>query len=324
MSKLNILITGASGSIGFPTFVELLASNTYEITVLLRDSIKNRRKFKRYLNMINIVWGKIENLDDVSKAVRGQDIIIHLAAIIPPKAKQDPEYTKLINVIGTSNLTNAAKNLDQDPKFIYLSSITVYGDRINNPWISITDPVDLKNDDVYTRTKIEAEDLIKQSGLEYVIFRLSYCTSPNSLRLDPLVFDVPLKTSIEIIDSRDVALAILHSIERSQVWNNIYNLGGGASCRIIFKDYLDEMFKIIGLGSNFLPENAFAKSGFHCGFYLSDDTQAVLGFQKHDLNDWYEIVRDWIGFKRHFVPLVRWFIRKYLLSKSIYYKKQKI
>ncbi len=321
MTRTRILLTGASGTVGFETFKKLLAENNrYLIRIFVRGSKKNRKLFKPYEDKIETIWGDIQDYEATKKAIENQEIIIHAAAVIPPLAYEKPDYTKKVNYGGTKNLIRAAKKLNEKIKIIYTSSIVIYGDRLKNPFIKINDPPN--PNDVYGETKLKSENLIKQSGYEYLIFRLSYIPSVNTLKFDPVMFRMPLNTPIEIIDPRDTAKAILNAINKKEVWNKTYILAGGPKNRIIFKKYLNDLLKIMGFGDNFLPEEAFAKEGFNCGYCETGEIQDLLKFQTHDIKDFYEQVKDWIGIKRYFIPLVKWFIKKYLLHKSKIYKKQ--
>jgi len=135
---------------------------------------------------------------------------------------------------------------------------------------------------------------------------------------------MPLDTHIEIISGKDVALAIANSITVKEIWNNIYNLGGGENCRIIFKNFLNDLLEIIGIGRDYFPKEAFAEKGFNCG-YISDNSklQKKVKFQNDHLKYFYQKVKDWIGIKRYFVRTFRWFIKKYLLKCSKCYKKHR-
>lgn len=321
--KKNILLTGASGSIGIYILKELLnRKEKFNLKVFARGSHKNRKLFKSYSTEIDIVWGDITDIEKCRKAVKEQDIIIHAAAIIPPKAYKKPDDTKEVNIGGTKNIIDALKSFDSEAKIIYTSSIVVYGDRLDNPIITNRDKPN--PNDIYGKTKVEAENIIKNSGLEYIIFRLSYVATVDKLRFNPIMFKMPLKTPIEIIHPEDVALAIGNSIEKENLWNHTYNLGGGENCRKIFKEYLNDILEIMGIGRNYFPEEAFAKKGFNCGYFSnSSDLQDLLNFQTKDLEDFYQKVRDWIGVKRIFARIFRWFIKKYLLRYSKFYKKYK-
>lgn len=323
MTKLNVMLTGASGMVGKKILEELIFKGLFSIRVFLRDSKKNRKLMRSFAtNDVEVVWGSLENPKEVIKAVENQDVIIHAAALQPSNANYDAKKVHLVNVTGTENILNAAKK-QKNARIIYTSSISVYGDRLKDPYIKSTDPVVKSDHDPYAKSKLEAEDLIKKSSLDYLIFRLSYCTSTEMLRFQSLMFDMPLDTRVEIIDTRDVAKAVANSILLKEIWNRTFNLGGGTKCQIIFREHFNDIVEIMGFGRDFLPEEAFAKGGFHCGFFDTTEVQSLLKFQVHTLQDFYDDIRKWIGIKRYFVPLVKPIVRWYLLKKSRYYKEFK-
>jgi nucleoside-diphosphate-sugar epimerase len=308
------LLNGVSGNIGIDVFQELLSKqNNINLRLFVRGSKKNKKLFKPYKEQIEIIWGGILDYKAAKRAVQNQDIIIHMAGIIPPECYKDNEYTYKVNVIGTKNILKASKELKKPPKIIYTSSIVVYGDRLENQLIKVDDRP--SPNDIYGLTKLHAESLIRKSGLEYVILRLSYCVSTRILKMTPLLFLMPLETKVEIIHTKDVAIAIANAITHKEVWNRTFLLGGGEECRIVFRTHANDLFEILGFGRDFLPEDAFEKDGFNCGYYENTEAQNLLKFQHHNLEDFYEEVREWIGFKRHFVPLVKWFVKKYLLRR---------
>jgi nucleoside-diphosphate-sugar epimerase len=329
MVKIKVLLTGASGTVGIDVFQELLYRyNDYEVSLFLRPSKKNLKHFQSYNNGngIHIFWGLLDNYNDVERAVKNQDIIIHLAAVLPDIAMFDPELAKKTNIEGTQKIIRAMQKQEVKPKLIYTSSVALYGDRLKNPIIKISDELDINSDDIYAQTKLVCENLIKESGLEYSIFRLSYCASTHMLKMRPLMFHMPLDTKVEIIHTKDVAKALINAIEVNEVWGKTYNLAGGKRCQITFRENLNDILGIMGFGRNFFPEEAFAKSGFHCGYYDTtemNENQKLLNFQNHTLEDFYSEVKKWIGFKRYLIPIVRPILRWRLLKKSKFYQEFK-
>ena len=320
MQKTKVLLTGASGTVGIDIFKELLSRlDIYDIRLFLRASKKNKKRFIPYSKKVEIIWGSIENYEEVKRALEDQDVVIHAAAVIPSTSHYNPEIVNLVNVEGTRNVINAMLLQKKPTKLIYPSSIVVYGDRLKDPNIKITDPIKVSSGHPYAESKIAAEHLIQESGLEYVIFRLSYCTSTDMLKFRPVLFDMALKTSVEILDTRDVALAIVNTINTREVWGKIFNLGGGEQCQIEFGEHIDDMLEIMGFGRHFFPEEAFAQGDSHCGFYDTKEIEELLKFQNHDLSDFYADVKKWIGFKRYLVPLFRPIIRWVLSKRSKYY-----
>ena len=319
---MKVLLTGAFGNVGISTLKELL-NKDYNVRVLEVYNRKNRKIAKKFKNRIEVMWGDLRNKEEVNNAVQNQDIVIHLAAIIPPLADINPSLAESVNVGGTKNILDAIKEQTQKPRLIFTSSVAVYGDRRYNPMIEVSDPLAPSRGDYYAITKISAEKLIRESSVDFAIFRLTYITSIDKLNMDPLMFHMPLDTSIEICDTKDVGLALVNSINCDEVWGETFNLAGGKQCRITYREYLNDMMEIFGLGRNFLPEEGFAEKDFHCGFMNTNKSQNLLKYQKHTLEDYYREVKNKIGPKKHFMPAIKWMIRLNLLKRSEPYRRYK-
>ena len=317
---MKVLLTGAFGNVGISTLKELL-NKGHKVRVIEIYNKKNRKLAKRFKNKIDLIWGDLRNKEDVNNAVHNQDIIIHLAAIIPPLADVNPNLAESVNVGGTRNILNAINNQLNKPKLLFTSSVAVYGDRRYNPMIDVTDSLAPSKGDFYAITKIAAEKLIRESGVEFAIFRLTYITSIDKLNMDPLMFHMPLDTHIEICDTKDVGLALVNAIECDDVWGGTFNIAGGNECRTTYREYLNDMMEIFGLGRNFLPEEGFAEKDFHCGYMNTSKSQNLLNYQKHTLEDYYREVKKKIGPRKHFMPAIRWIVRLKLLKRSERYRR---
>ncbi|MFX0033200.1 MAG: NAD-dependent epimerase/dehydratase family protein [Promethearchaeota archaeon] len=312
---MKILVTGAFGNVGLSTLDQLLKRN-HEVRIIEIKSKKNKKLAKKYKSKIEIVWGDLRNSNDVEKAIDGQDIVIHLAAIIPPLADYNPELAEAVNVGGTINVLNMIKKQKKMPKLIFTSSIAVYGDRRLNPLIKVSDPLNPSRGDFYALTKISAEKAIKESGIEFLILRLTYITSVDKLDMDPLMFHMPLDTCIEICDTKDVGLALANAVNSNKVWGETMHIAGGEQCRTNYKDYINTMMEIFGLGEQLLPEQAFAKKDFHCGYMDTERSQKIFDYQYHTLNDYYNEVREKVGTKKPFFKIFKRTIKYHLLKRS--------
>ena len=327
MVKKKILLTGASGTVGKEVLKELLSrTNKYEISLFLRGSPKNKKLFKHYVGKVKIFWGTLQNFPEVKEAVNDQDVVLHLAAALPDVGFKNPEFLISTNVDGTQNIIDAMLSQPNKPKLIYTSSVAVYGDRRKNPIIKLSDSVDKNSKDLYTTTKINAEKLVKDSTLEFVIFRVSYVTATDMIKFRKVMFYIALDTNVETIHAKDTSLALVNAIESKEVWNRTFNLGGGEKCQISYRDNLNDMFELMGFGRNFLPDEAFSKHHSHCGYFDTEEMnyiQRILNFQNSTLDDFYEEVKKWIGIKRYLVPLVKPILRWYILRKSEFYQDYK-
>ncbi|HHH53895.1 MAG TPA: NAD(P)-dependent oxidoreductase, partial [Bacteroidetes bacterium] len=219
---------------------------------------------------------------------RNKDFVIHLAAIIPPLADKKPALSWKVNVEGTRNLIKGIEKYSTNAFLLYSSSISVYGDRLKNPWIKVSDPLRPSEGDEYAKNKIEAEKIIQNSKLDWTIFRLTAIMGGH--QISELMFHMPLETPLEIATPEDTARAFVHALnKRKQLSKKIFNLGGGEKCRIIYKDFLKRSFEISGLGKLNFPHKTFAEKNFHCGYYADgDELENILHFRKDTIDTYFE------------------------------------
>lgn len=286
--KKRIFLTGASGTVGYEALKQLhQQKEKYEITVFDVKSKTAEKKFKPFQNDITIHYGSITDAEKLNKIGKDIDVAIHLAAIIPPLADEKPELSYEVNVTGTQNLIKALEVNSPNAFLLYSSSISVYGDRLENPNILVEDDLTPSEGDAYAVTKIHAEQAIQNSLLNWSIFRLGAIMGGH--KMSKLMFHQPLNTSMEIATPEDTARAFVKAIEKQpELSKKIFNLGGGESCRISYKAFLERSFDIFGLGNlNFAPK-AFAEKNFHCGFYADGDVlENILKFRQDDLEAYF-------------------------------------
>jgi len=306
--KTRILITGATGNIGRYVIQELLQRNIYTIRVLALGTAEERKWLSSYQENIEIVWGDIRNIEVVKKAVQDTTAVIHLAAIIPPLADEQPQLAEAVNVGGMKNILKAVEITNSSPRFLFCSSVSIYGDRVSNPCIKVGDPIQPSVGDHYATTKVEAEELLHKSSLSWTIFRLSAISNPR-YEFGPLVFHMPLETSIEWCMAQDVAFCLVEALtlDENTIGQRIYNLGGGLTCRVIFRDYLSHALRLHGLSPKVIEEDLFAKQNFHCGYYVDgDELAALIPFQRSSMQNIYNEMSShipfWQKFLNHFIP----------------------
>lgn len=322
---MNVLLTGGFGNVGKSTLKALIVKG-YNIQVFDIETPQNRKFAQEYTDcpQVDIIWGDLRNSEDVLRAFdTGVDVVIHLAAVIPPLADKNPELARDVNVGGTHNICAAIKAQAAKPRLIYTSSISVYGDRVNNPLIKMTDDVAPNEGDEYAKDKLAAEELIQNTDIEWTIFRLTYIVSMDKLEMDPLMFHMPLRTSIEICHTKDVGLALANAVEKKEVWGKIFHIAGGETCRTTYREYIQRMLEIFGLGTRSLPEEAFSTGKFHCGFMDTTQSQHLLQYQQHTLEDYYKEVEKKVGYKRWITRMVRWVVWNHLLNKSEFYRENR-
>lgn len=300
----KILLTGASGAVGFETFKELLRRRRdFIIRILCLDNKFERKLFKPYVEKIEIQWGDLRDRKAVQAAVSGVGAVIHTAAVIPPLADHNPGLAWQVNVGGTETLVAAMCEQDSPPKLIYTSSVSVYGDRVKNPHIRVGDALQPSVGDEYAQTKIQAEKIIQASPLDWTILRLCGILT-DRLKIQPLMFHMPLETSLEWCHAADAGFALVEAVACRDIVGRVFNLGGGEKCRVKARNFIQRMFPLFGLDHSVIPEYAFATQNFHSGDYVDgDELESLLHFRRRTLEDFFRGIRERVS------PLQRFFMR---------------
>jgi nucleoside-diphosphate-sugar epimerase len=159
----KILITGVNGFVG-SHLAERLIENKIEVIGLSRNIEKISWLENKGLKSLK---GDILNISEFENNITGCDVIVHSASW-SGNLNISEDMAWKTNVEGTANIISLAKKLGIK-KIIYISSIAVYGlnnsllidESTNTPFIN----------ELYTDSKITAENLIINSGMPYVIIR---------------------------------------------------------------------------------------------------------------------------------------------------------
>jgi nucleoside-diphosphate-sugar epimerase len=321
---MKVLVTGAFGNIGRSTIEELIGQGH---TVRCFD-IKTRanEKAARQLNgQVEVVWGDLRSPDDIAAAVRGQDAVIHLAFIIPKlsatgfESEDHPDWAREINVGGTRNLVEAMAAQSKSPRLLFASSYHIYG-RTHHmpPPRTVDDPP--RPVEHYACHKVEAESLIRASELEWAIFRLA-AALPLSMKMDPGMFDVPLENRMEYVHTRDVGLAFANAVSNPDVWGKTLHIGGGPRCQYIYREITEKVLDGMGVGS--LPDEAFTSTPFPTDWLDTEESQRLLQYQHHTLDDYVADMKKLLGFRRRLVRVFLPLARSWLLRQSPYLRPER-
>lgn len=96
MKKTNVLVTGASGTVGFEVLQQLLDQEDFQITVFDKTSKISEEKLMPFKDRVDLIFGDITTSRDLQN-IKDIDVAIHLAAIIPPLADELPELAQKVN-----------------------------------------------------------------------------------------------------------------------------------------------------------------------------------------------------------------------------------
>lgn len=162
---LRILITGGAGYIGSHVVKALLEAHFSHLIVL--DNLSSG--FANSVENVKFIHGDVRDFSLLSHVLATEKIeaVMHFAALTHiPQSIQQPLLYYQNNAVGCAHLLQAC--LDHHVKyFIFSSTAAVYGQTTEN--ISENNPLLPTNP--YGRAKLMAEQMIKDSGLNYVILR---------------------------------------------------------------------------------------------------------------------------------------------------------
>ncbi len=318
--KLRVLVTGASGTVGKEVVSQLTQDkDKYVVSVFDLKTKESEKFFRRFKSNISVHYGDIGNEQTVAQACKDKDAVIHLAAIIPPLADEDHVLAEKVNVKGTRNLIQGLQKHSSGAFFLYSSSISVYGDRLQNPLIKTDDPLEPCERDYYAKTKLKAEKLIREEVKHWTIFRLTAIMGVDNHRASPLMFHMPPDTKMEICTPSDTARAFVYALHhRQELEKQIFNLSGGASCRIGYSEFIQRSFKISGLGKPDFKPGTFAEKNFHCGYYADgDDLEKILHFRQDSIEDYFVRLKQSVSLlQKGATMLLRFFIKRRLQRLS--------
>ena len=319
---MKILITGAFGNIGQAT-LEALIRRGHEVRCFDVPTKRNRRIAKRWRQSpIEIQWGDLRNLEDVQRSVIDREAVIHLAFVIPTlsatgvSTEDAPDWAYEINVGGSRNLIRAMKAQSPAPRLLFTSSLHVFGQTQHlPPPRRVTDAVHPAEH--YSQHKVAVEQLVRESGLTWAIFRLG-AAMPVRMIFDAAMFEVPLNNRIEFVHRRDVARAIANALETEGVWGRLWLIGGGPRNHYRYGDLSAKILDAMAVGM--LPDEAFSHTPYPTDWLDTAESQRLLAFQQLTLDDYVAEMRSMLGWRRVFVQAFRPLARAWLLAKSPYYR----
>lgn len=129
LKNKSILVTGGAGFIGSNLCETLLQINA-KVTCLDNFATGHRHNIQPFLENKNftLIEGDIRDLETCQKVCKGQDFILHQAALgSVPRSIADPITTNNVNIGGFLNMLVAARD-NKVNRFIYAASSSTYGD----------------------------------------------------------------------------------------------------------------------------------------------------------------------------------------------------
>jgi len=211
---MKIFMTGATGFVG-RNIAGRLVEEKHELRCLVRDSEAEAAWFLKGIGA-EVVEGDIQVSHSLASGAAGCDAVIHLVGII----FKGPEISfEQVHVEGTRNMLVAA-DAAGIKRFVHMSAL---GTRAGAGA-------------AYHRTKWDAEEIVRASGLDYTIFRPSIVYGAGGEFINMLMKQIRLMPVLPVIGNGryrmqpisvdDVAACFSASLTNETTVNKVYEIGG--------------------------------------------------------------------------------------------------
>lgn len=230
---MRVLVTGGSGFVGRALVSELQAHG-FGVRVLARGS-------RGVVDGVETVRGSVTDWTGLEEACRGCDAVIHLVGII---AEVGAQTYRRVHVDGTRNLLAAAR-VAGIRRWVQMSALGTRAGAVAE----------------YHRTKWEAEELVRGSGMEWTIHRPSIVFGPGDgfagflARMSQWSPVLPLigggGMRFQPIAVEDVATCFVRALERASTVGQTYDLCGRE--RFTLREVLRQVLVVTGRRRLLLP-----------------------------------------------------------------------
>jgi len=229
---MKIFLTGSTGFVGQQILQDLI-DNNYQVKCLLRQG--SEHKIANYKKDVDIVQGDITDANSLHGKLEGCDAVINLVGIIREFPTKGITFEKL-HYEGTANLVNAARSQGVR-RFIQMSALGARPDGKTR----------------YQQTKFRAEECVRNSGLNYTIFRPSIIFGPGDKFVN--LFANMLKTQqfvpvvgngryqMQPVAVENVSMGFVKSIKQHNAIDKTFDVGGPE--KIEFNQIIDIIGEVI-------------------------------------------------------------------------------
>lgn len=214
---MKVFLTGGTGFVGKEIMRQLVATG-HTVRALIREGSEGKLAL---LENVEVRPGDVTDAASLVDALAGCDAVLHLVGIIREFPGRGVTFKK-IHVDGVENLVSAAAEQGVQ-RFLHMSSngTREYGS---------TD---------YHRTKWQGEERVRDSQLDWTIFRPSLIFGPGSEFVNilaTLIRRMPVvpvigdgKYRMQPVAVEQVAESFVKALELKETIGSTYQLGGGKS-----------------------------------------------------------------------------------------------
>ena len=238
---MRLLVTGGAGRLG--SEVARLAASAghsvvaFDLPQVYWGSVDG-------LEGVEILPGDITDTGVVGEAVKRVEGVVHLAGLLPPRSEADRGLTMRVNVDGTRNIVEALTRLLGVP-LVFASTISTYGITAEEE-PSIGEGHAQRAHNNYSESKMEAERLIRGSGVPHTILRIAPISIADLVEL-PDVIPYRADQRVEFVYVEDAARAILSSLQDPAARGEVLNIAGGRSWQMTGREYVEGFYGALGV-----------------------------------------------------------------------------
>lgn len=229
---MKVFLTGGTGFVGSEVLRQLVAAG-HVVRALIREG--SEKKLAVAEN-VEVQIGDVTDVANLDGALADCDAVIHLVGIIREFPGRDVTFHKL-HVTATNNVLKSCKEQGVS-RYLHMSA---NGTRANG-------------NTGYHCTKWQAEEMVRESDLDWTIFRPSLVFGPGGefvKMLAELIRRLPVvpvigngRYRMQPVAVEQVAASFVKALEMPETINATYHLGGGASYS--YDEILDITARAIG------------------------------------------------------------------------------
>lgn len=232
----KILVTGATGFTG-GHLCRRLAREGRDVRGLVRDVDRAEELVSRG---VEPTVGDLRDADSLRRAVRGVDVVYHVAALYRPENVPRERFHD-VNAAGTRRLLEAAEEVGVD-RFVHCSTVGVHGE-IEDPPADESTP--FRPGDHYQASKLEGEKIARsfhrQGRLPVTVFRPAAIYGPGDTRFLKLFRAIERgrfvmigsgETLYHLVYIDDLVDGILRCGRRPEAVGEVYILAGPRPVRV--------------------------------------------------------------------------------------------
>ncbi len=276
----EILITGGAGSFGRTLATELRHQGHHLHIFDLPSCDFN------YFNgweETNIFKGDILKPGSIKDALKDVSVIFHLAAILPPVSEADQDRTFKVNVEGTQSLMTACGSLNNAPRLIFASSVSVYGDTSNEKEVIRPDhPVNPNS--WYAESKVKAEEILTASDLPVSNLRISGVVIPAFLD-PPEPWPFMSSQQIELLVLPDLITAMVNLVGAEDMSEQPLLIAGGPGWQVSGELYVTRWGEVMDIP---VEDMDFMDQPGWLHWYDTSASQALLNYQNTSIDSFFK------------------------------------